>query len=281
MLIGLVGVCIVAYPTVSDHWNARVQSRAITAYQRVVSDASDEAIGRARAAAALYNQALFDTQQRGVPTGEVLSAYDDTLNLGGDGIMGYLVIPSIDVRLPIYHGTSDEVLQTAAGHVASSSLPLGGASTHAVLLGHRGLPSARLFTDLDQLERGDYFELHVLNDVLYYKVYDIRIVEPVEMNDLRVEVGRDMVTLATCTPYGVNTHRLLIMGERMPEPEKAATVYADARKVSNVQAALWVGVVLWVLVMIVLVVVSARHRRHAIGFEERRRRRRILKKRQK
>ena len=278
-VVGLIGVGIVAYPTVSDHWNARVQSRAITAYQRAVTDASDETVGQSRAAAALYNQALFDRQRSGTSAGNALAAYEDTLNLGGDGVMGYLAIPTIDVRLPVYHGTSDRVLQTAVGHVPNSSLPLGGENTHVVLLGHRGLPSARLFTDLDQLECGDYFELHVLGEVLYYKVYDIRIVEPVALGDLRVEAGRDLVTLATCTPYGVNTHRLLITGERVSKPEKAA-VYADARRVSNAQAALWGGVVLWAAIMLALVISSARHRRRVIGLEERQRRRRILKKRQ-
>ena len=175
-----------------------------------------------------YNAGLLERYNNFTLTEEQAEKYDALLNIGGDGVMGYIEIPSIDVHLPIYHGTDDAVLQIAVGHLEWTSLPVGGESTHCVLSGHRGLPSARLFTDLDQLKEGDYFMLNILDETLTYEVDQIRIVEPEEVDKLTIIEGRDLCTLVTCTPYGVNSHRLLVRGHRVDNLEEAVTVRVAA-----------------------------------------------------
>ena len=237
----IAGLSLLLYPTVADFWNSLHQSRAIASYVESVEELDDEAYEEIWAAAQEYNAALPGDDSRFVPDEEELERYESLLNVGGDGIMGYVEIEKIDVLLPIYHGASEEVLQVAIGHIPGSSLPVGGAGTHCVISGHRGLPSAKLFTDLDQLEDGDTFMLHVLGETLTYEVDQIRIVEPDDLTYLALEPGADYCTLVTCTPYGVNSHRLLVRGHRIETPEEetdfAERILADARLFDNTRVA--------------------------------------------
>ena len=210
----LVGIAVMLYPKVGKIWNAGRQSRVVDGYERSVEklDArkEEEIIAQTRA----YNVMLLE-QNNPVPNDKNADSYGALLNMTSDGVMGYLEIEKIKLKLPIYHGVSEEALEDGVGHLEGTSLPVGGETTHAVLFGHRGLPSAKLFTDLDQLEAGDTFQITVLDRVLVYEVTQTEVVLPEELNDLTVESGKDQVTLVTCTPYGVNSHRLLIHGERV------------------------------------------------------------------
>ena len=235
-LMFLAGFLILAYPTISDQWNTYRQSRLISSYEETVSTLEPEDFSDEWARAQAFNDTLTENNIYGdVFTGEDEGIEDteywSVLNVAGDGVMGYLSIPKINVKLSIYHGTSEDVLQTGVGHLDGTKLPIGGESTHCVLSAHRGLPSARLFTDIDQLEKGDRFYIHVLDEVLAYEVDLIH--DMVDKDDmdamseaLAIVDGEDHVTLFTCTPYGVNTHRLLVRGERVPyngEEEVAVT----------------------------------------------------------
>ena len=225
-LLFLVGFGILAYPTISDQWNTYRQSQLISNYESAVEEMTPEDFTQEWEAARQFNSTLtqnniygdvFASDQEDLENTE----YWKVLNIGGDGVMGYLSIPKINVRISIYHGTSDEVLQTGAGHLDGTGLPIGGDNTHSVLAAHRGLPSARLFTDIDQLNKGDMFYIHVLDETLAYQVDQI--LDMVDKDDhetleaaLQTEEGKDYVTLFTCTPYGVNSHRLLVRGVRVP-----------------------------------------------------------------
>ena len=237
----LAGLSLLLYPTVSDWWNSMHQSRAIASYVESVVELDEEQYDAVWQAAQAYNAALPDDDTRFLPGEEEQALYETLLNVGGDGIMGYVEIEKIDVLLPIYHGTNEEVLQVAIGHIEGSSLPVGGAGTHTVISGHRGLPSARLFTDLDQLEEGDTFMLHILDETLTYEVDQIRIVEPDDISNLALEAGADYCTLVTCTPYGVNSHRLLVRGHRVETPEQDQSfnerIMADATLLDNTKVA--------------------------------------------
>ena len=230
VLLFLAGAAVLLYPTVSD-WLARIhQSGVIQEYEENLA-AEDTAFYAAEwKKAQEYNESLAGDPVRDpfVPgTGYALPKnYLDCLNI--NGIMGYIEIPKINVRLPIYHGTSEEVLQMGVGHIESTALPIGGEFTHAVLTGHRGLPSAKLFTDLDQLEIGDRFYIHVLDQILAYEVDEIHTVLPDDLHALETAEGRDLVTLITCTPYGVNTHRLLVRGTRIPYVAEEAEAYRQS-----------------------------------------------------
>lgn len=215
LLVFLGGLCLVLYPTVSNIINERNMSSVINRYEDNVNQMAEEERAAAMEAAHEYNQELPELYSR-MNGAEIAKnyKYKNTLNLSGTGIMGSLQINKIRVNLPIYHGTSDEVLQVAVGHLPETSLPVGGESTHAVLSAHTGLPSAKLFTDLDQLEKGDLFSITVLDQVLIYTVDQILIVEPDDSRELRIFEGEDYVTLVTCTPYGINSHRLLVRGVR-------------------------------------------------------------------
>ena len=225
-LLFLVGLGILAYPTVSNQWNNYRQSRLISTYQEVVSEMEPEDFAGEWEKARAFNDALTANNLYGDVFGEDDGELENTeywkvLNVGGDGIMGYLSIPKINVKLAIYHGTGDQVLQTGIGHLNGTKLPMGGESTHSVLAAHRGLPSARLFTDIDQLEPGDLFYIHVLDETLAYQVDQILDMVPHDDMEtlsaaLEIEEGEDYVTLFTCTPYGVNSHRLLVRGTRVP-----------------------------------------------------------------
>lgn len=271
----LIGIAIVAYPTVSDYWNSKVQSKAISDYEKKVHEAGAE-IQKYKVEAQIYNQALYNMQKFGSPIGDYVKKYEDVLDITDNGVMGYIEIPIIDVQLPIYHGTDDNVLQVAIGHSSDSSLPIGGKNTHAVLLGHRGLPSARLFNDIDQLVRGDYFEIHVLDEVLTYEVYKVEIVLPQELSKLRIVDGEDIVTLVTCTPYGVNTHRLLVYGKRIDNKNGKTLVFAEARKTNPTYVAIAMGVVLWIMIMSLILYWSNRTLHRTISRKESIRRREIL-----
>lgn len=207
------GIGLLLYPAFSRAWNQRTQTRAITRYQDAVSQERGDTYAACFQAAEAYNEALRSLEDPFLFSGTV-SGYEDLLHVGAGGIMGYVTVPKIDVELPIYHGTSQDVLSAAAGHVQGSSLPTGGSGTHCVISAHRGTPSARLFTDLDRLEPGDTFSITVLDRVLTYQVDQIRTVDPRDTSDLIVIPGEDHCTLMTCTPYGINSHRLLVRGTR-------------------------------------------------------------------
>ena len=215
VLVMLTGLGLLLYPTVSDQWNRMHTARAITDYNDQLVTMDNDSYGKMLREAVAYNQELTDRHVRYALPEDMTGLYDGTLNINDTGIMGYISLPSIDVQLPIYHGTDEGVLQIAVGHLDWTHLPVGGAGTHCVLSGHRGLPSARLFTDLDKLTEGDTFSLHVLDEELSYEIDRILIVEPTEIQALLPEPGKDLCTLVTCTPYGVNSHRLLVRGHRV------------------------------------------------------------------
>ena len=232
----LVGFGILSYPTISDQWNSYRQSRLISTYEAAVAEMEPEDYSREWEAAWGFNDTLEKNNLYGDAFGSSEGDITDTeywkvLNAAGDGIMGYLSIPKINIRLGVYHGTAENVLQTGIGHLDGTKLPIGGESTHSVLAAHRGLPSARLFTDVDQLERGDRFYIHILDEILAYEVDQILpMVDKDDMDTLsealQITEGEDYVTLFTCTPYGVNSHRLLVRGTRVPyegEEEIAST----------------------------------------------------------
>ena len=235
ILIFLVGLSVMLYPSVSDAVNRKHQSRAVAGYAEEVEQLSDADYQTYFDAADAYNRQL-NTTPNAFYKPDLVSGYAQTLDISGTGIMGYITIPKISVELPIYHGTDEGVLQVAAGHLEGSSLPVGGAGTHAVISAHRGLPSAKLFTNLDELEVGDRFTMTVLNRVLTYEVDQISIVLPTEIDQLLPTEGMDYVTLMTCTPYGINTHRLLVRGKRVEttESQKHIRVAADAFRIEPI-----------------------------------------------
>lgn len=254
ILVFLTGLSLLLYPTVSDRWNRMHQSRAITAYAEASASLDDADYEKILADARAYNEALA-AQGGGDFSEEAKAAYEAQLDISGQGIMGYIDIPKIDCYLPIYHGTSEGVLQTAVGHLEGSSLPVGGESTHCVLSGHRGLPSARLFTDLDQIITGDMFMVCVLDEVLTYEVDQVLVVLPEETEALAIEEGADLCTLVTCTPYGVNSHRMLVRGRRTDtlSEEEAQRITADAVQVetplvASVAAVPMIAVLFWAFV---------------------------------
>lgn len=214
-IVLLVGLFLLLYPPFSDYWNKLQQSYVVGTYLESISSLSEEAYTQIWDAAISYNQSLLERPNDYLLTPEQQEQYNSMLSLDGSAIMGYIEIPKVNVYLPIYHGTSESVLQVAVGHLDWTSLPTGGAGTHCVVSGHRGLSSARLFTDLDQLSVGDYFMMNVLDEVLTYEVDQIRIVLPNQTEELLIQEDKDLCTLVTCTPYGVNSHRLLVRGHRV------------------------------------------------------------------
>ena len=220
----LAGVSLLLYPTVSDYWNTRHASQAVANYTQEVQALDRDAYDRMLAEAAAYNRSLLARENAFALTDAQQAQYDRLLDISGTGVMGYIEIPSINVSLPVCHGTSDSVLQIAVGHLSWTSLPLGGESTHCVLSGHRGLPSAKLFTNLDRLVEGDTFVVRVLDEALTYEVDQILIVEPEDITALQIEPGKDLCTLVTCTPYGINSHRLLVRGHRVETAQAEETV---------------------------------------------------------
>ena len=255
VLVFLVGLSLLLYPSVSDYWNSFHQTRAIATYSEEVANLENEQYDEIWEAAQQYNRSLTERGNAYLLSDEQKEAYEKLLDVSGLGVMGYIEIPEIDVSLPVYHGTEESVLQIAVGHLEWSSLPVGGESTHCVLSGHRGLPSAKLFTNLDKLTEGDIFLLRVLDEVLTYEVDQTLIVEPQDTASLQIEEGKDYCTLVTCTPYSVNTHRLLVRGHRIENQANAASirVTADAMQIEPVivapivAAPLLLCLMLWVL----------------------------------
>ncbi len=239
ILIFFVGLSLLLYPTIADYWNSLHQSRAVASYAEQVANLDTELYDRLLEAAREYNAKLSVKENRYRITEEDKAEYESLLNLSGNGVMGYIEIPAINCSLPIYHGVEDSVLQVAIGHVEWSSLPIGGKGTHAVVSGHRGLPSARLFTDLDKLAVGDTFVIRVLDETMTYEVDQILIVLPEEIDALRIDPEQDYCTLVTCTPYGINTHRMLVRGHRTENAEEAKIirVTADAIQIDPILVA--------------------------------------------
>ena len=244
-MIGALG--LIAYPTFSDWWNRMHQSYAVAGYVEQTKDMSGAERKAMLDAAHAYNERLVTNSDRWHMTDEQKREYDATLDVTGTGIMGYVTIPRIKVKLPVYHGTSDGVLQIAAGHLAGTSLPVGGATTHAVVSGHTGLPSARLLTGLDELQKGDTFAFHVLDETYTYQVDQISVVLPSEISKLNIEPGADYATLITCTPYGVNSHRLLVRGHRIPNPKVPDTTQYDEPGEMTAVAAVVVGLLVLIV----------------------------------
>jgi len=255
------GLSLLLYPTFSDWWNAFHQSRAIRSYAQTVEKLDEDRFAALWEEAEAYNRSLGNRENLFVLTREEEERYRHLLNTEGNGIMGYVEIPSIDVVLPIYHGSEESVLQVAVGHLSWSSLPVGGAGTHCVLSGHRGLPSARLFTDLDKLQTGDSFSLHVLGEELTYTIREINVVEPHETESLMIAEGEDLCTLVTCTPYGINSHRLLVQGVRgiTPQEAKEVRVTSDAVAVRPAVAASMAAIPLLMAVLLYLMLPGRKH----------------------
>lgn len=228
IVVLLVGLSLLLYPSFSDYWNSMHQSYAVSQYIQQVSALDNDEYQELWNDAIAYNRSIKTRRNVFVQDGLQKQLYNQLLDISGLGIMGYVEIPSIQVNLPIYHGAEESVLQIAIGHLDWTSLPTGGESTHCVISGHRGLPSARLFTDLDELTIGDHFMLHVLDETLTYEVDQILIVEPQETDSLLIQEGKDLCTLVTCTPYGINSHRLLVRGHRTDNIEEAQVVRVTA-----------------------------------------------------
>ena len=270
VLILLVGLSLLLYPSVSDYWNSLHQTKAIATYAEDVANLNQNQYGEIWAAAERYNASLADRDNAYLLSDAQKEEYERLLNVSGLGIMGYIEIPSIDCSLPIYHGTEESALQIAVGHLEWSSLPVGGRSTHCVLSGHRGLPSAKLFTDLDKLIPGDTFVLRVLDETMTYEVDQILIVEPQETGALQIEEGQDYCTLVTCTPYGINTHRLLVRGHRIDTVEEAKTVRvtADAIQIEPLLVAPVVAIPILLLLLILLLLPRQPQRKHGGDADE-------------
>lgn len=256
ILVFLVGLSLLLYPTVSNYWNALHQSQAIVEYSQEVEKMDRELYEKLWSEAIQYNKTLTNHPNRFEMTEEEKQKYDKLLNVSGNGIMGYIEIPAIDCFLPIYHGTNEAVLQTSIGHLEGSSLPTGGAGTHCVVSGHRGLPSARLFTDLDKLKEGDRFVLKMLDRTLTYEVDQILTVDPYDLEALAIDPQQDYCTLVTCTPYGINTHRLLVRGRRVEDIAQTQETQAVREKepvkpAVLISLAAGLAVIIWIIVLLV------------------------------
>lgn len=254
ILILLIGLSLMLYPSFADWWNSFHSSRAIASYVEQVANIDDAQYEELWDAAWDYNQSLLHRPNAFLLSDEQQEIYKSLLDFGGNGIMGYIEIPMIDVMLPIYHGTKESVLQIAVGHLDWTSLPVGGGGSHCVVSGHRGLPSARLFTDLDKLKIGDVFMLHVLNEILTYEIDQILIVEPRDTDPLLIEPGKDLCTMITCTPYGINSHRMLVRGHRIESQEEAKVIRitADAVRIEPLMVAPFVAVPILLVLLIIL-----------------------------
>lgn len=251
-IILIIGVSLLLYPTVSDYWNEFHQSKAIASYVESVETMDQEKIQEMLDLAYEYNEKLRSKANRWSLTEEDIAEYNSILDISGTGIIGYIDIPSISVQLPVYHGTDEEILQIGVGHIEGSSLPVGGPNTHSVVSGHRGLRSAKLFTDIDQLSEGDIFKYYIMGQTLTYQIDQIRIVLPGEINDLKIEPGKDYSTLVTCTPYGVNSHRLLVRGHRIENSEVDNIVVTEATQIKP----LYVSVILSVVLLLAYIILT-------------------------
>ena len=256
IVIFIVGLGVLLYPTISDWWNSFHSSRAISNYAERVANMNEDEYNRLLESAYQYNKALLEKPSQYSMSSADQAEYTSQLDFEGDHILGYIEIDKIKVSLPIYHGTSDTVLQVAVGHVDWSSLPVGGESTHAVLSGHRGLPSAKLFTNLDRLEEGDTFVIRVLNEIITYEVDQILVVLPSETKPLEIVEGEDLCTLVTCTPYGINTHRLLVRGHRVenkPDHQKVKII-SDATRIEPLVIAPVIAIPILVILLVTVLI---------------------------
>ena len=260
ILLGIMiaGIGLIAYPSVANWWNSYHQTRAVASYAAVVSDMSHEDYDKLLKEASDYNKRLGETGIIWRMNTASENEYNKVLDVTDTGIMGYIDIPKIQVKLPIYHGTDDSILQGAVGHIAGSSLPGGCESSHCIISGHRGLPSAKLFTDIDRLVVGDSWTINVLDQTLTYEVDQIRVVLPSDLSDLQIEEGKDYCTLVTCTPYGVNTHRLLVRGHRIPNAQGNARVTADALQIEPIYVAPFIGGPLILVLVIILIITTSK-----------------------
>ena len=262
LFVLLIGVGLIAYPTFADWWNSFHQSRAVASYAESVANMNAEEYEKIIRKAEQYNKKLAESGILWTLDEDQEKEYEEQLNIGTSGIMGYIDIPKIDVMLPIYHGIDEAVLQVAIGHIPGTSLPVGGKGSHCVISGHRGLPSARLFTDIDKLVEGDTFTITVLNQTLTYEVDQIRTVLPTDLSDLQIGKGKDYMTLVTCTPYGINTHRLLVRGHRTKNANGDAAVIADALQIEPVYIAPFVAApILLLLIIGMFIMTGMRSRR--------------------
>ena len=262
ILIFLVGLGFISYPTVSNLWNQAHQSRAIATYTEQVEKLDDSSNKEMLKAARKYNKELLKKADHWKLSKKDKKKYESLLDVSGTGIMGYIEIPKIDCSLPVYHGTDEGALQIAIGHLEGSSLPVGGKSSHCVLSGHRGLPSARLFTDLDQMEEGDTFILNILGHKLAYEVDQIKVVLPEEMSDLEIQEGKDLCTLVTCTPYGINTHRLLVRGHRVKYVETKVQEQKEVSKSKTDTRLVIAGAAVGAVVLFIIIFAVRRRRKH-------------------
>lgn len=259
-VIFITGLAVMMYPTVSNYINSKHQSHSVEVYDNMMNQMDEEEYHYLLDKAEEYNKELFEN---GTSFGldQDHKKYNSILNMNDAGVIGYITIPCIKRELPIYHGTDDSVLNVAAGHLEGSSFPVGGESTHAVISAHRGLPTSKLFTDLDKIETGDIFTVTVLNEVLTYEVDSIQIVEPNEIDNLRIKEGSDFVTLMTCTPYGVNTHRLLVRGQRVVsaqgKPVNRLRISSEAFQINPHHVAVAVSVPIIILLYIVSMTIGA------------------------
>ena len=253
VLMLFIGVCGLLYPSVSQYWNSKTQTRVVENYQDILSSLEQADYDEFFQDAEAYNTALAELPSPLFDYGQ-LQGYEDALNVNGNGIMGYVIIKKLGVELPIYHGISAEVLNVACGHLEGSSLPVGGESTHCVLSAHRGLPHAKLFTELDKMELGDTFQITVLDRTFTYQVDQIKVVRPDEINDVEIVKGKDYCTLLTCTPYGINSHRLLVRGNRIENAAPALYVTSDAYRIDSLVATPVVAAPILLILLIVLMV---------------------------
>ena len=253
VLMLFVGVCGLLYPSVSQYWNSKTQTRAVENYQEILNSLKPEDYEVYFQEANEYNAALNELKSPLIDYRE-LSGYNAILNVSGNGIMGYISIPKLGVELPLYHGISAEVLNIACGHLEGTSLPIGGESTHCVLSAHRGLPHAKLFTELDKMELGDTFTITVLDRTVTYQVDQIKVVRPDEINDIQIVPGEDLCTLLTCTPYGINSHRLLVRGTRIENAAPVLHVTSNAYRIDSLVATPIVAAPILLILLIVLMV---------------------------
>ena len=265
-LIFFIGLSLLLYPSFADWWNSFHQSRAVASYVEQVANMDDDRYREIWDAAWDYNRSLIDRPNDYLLSEEQWEHYNALLNVGNNGVMGYVEIPLLDIVYPVYHGTDEAVLQVAIGHLEWTSMPVGGESSHCVISGHRGLPSAKLFTDLDKMEVGDTFLLRVLDEVLTYEVDQILIVEPHETEALLIVEGEDLCTLVTCTPYGINSHRMLVRGHRVDTvPDRPVRrVTADAVQIDPVIVAPFVAAPILLVLLIALLIPKPKKKKGGI-----------------
>ena len=262
VVVFVAGLSFLLYPTVSNLWNQAHQSRAIATYTEQVEKLDDSSNKEMLKAARKYNKELLKKADHWKLSKKDKKKYESLLDVSGTGIMGYIEIPKIACSLPVYHGTDEGALQIAIGHLEGSSLPVGGKSSHCVLSGHRGLPSARLFTDLDQMEEGDTFILNILGHKLAYEVDQIKVVLPEKMSDLEIQEGKDLCTLVTCTPYGINTHRLLVRGHRVKYVETKVQEQKEVSKSKTDTRLVIAGAAVGAVVLFIIIFAVRRRRKH-------------------